>query len=163
MPDQNSPWVTLSSAVLTAQVDPLGAQLSVLRDQAQRDLLWNGDPQYWKGRAPILFPVVGAVKGGHYTFDGKEYPLAKHGFALFCPIPNVSEADFTRVYGDSFISGFTEGGEFNALVSIKFEDRDNAKKIGGDLKVEIDKKAFKVAGTATESRRVVPERSLMLT
>ena len=61
MPDQNSPWVSLSSAGLSAQIDPLGAQLSVLRDHAGRDLLWNGDPSVWAGRAPLLFPIVGAL------------------------------------------------------------------------------------------------------
>jgi galactose mutarotase-like enzyme len=79
--DQTSPWVSLSSAGLTAQVDPLGAQLSVLRDQSQRDLLWNGDPSVWVGRSPLLFPIVGALAGGAYRIDSKPYRLARHGFA----------------------------------------------------------------------------------
>ena len=37
----------------------------------------------------------------------------------FMPLRNVSPIRFTEVYGDSFISGFLEGGTFNALVSIK--------------------------------------------
>jgi galactose mutarotase-like enzyme len=73
--------VSLSSAGLTAQVDPLGAQLSVLRDQAQRDLLWNGDASVWAGRAPLLFPIVGALAGGTYRVDSTPYRLARHGFA----------------------------------------------------------------------------------
>jgi galactose mutarotase-like enzyme len=79
--DQNNPWVSLSSAALTAQIDPLGAQLSVLRDQGQRDLLWNGDPSVWAGRAPLLFPIVGALAGGAYRVDSKTYHLPRHGFA----------------------------------------------------------------------------------
>ncbi len=59
-----SDWITLRSESLVAQVDPQGAQLSVLRDSLQNDLLWNGDPAVWKGRAPILFPIVGALSGG---------------------------------------------------------------------------------------------------
>lgn len=81
MPDQNSPWVSLSSAGLSAQIDPLGAQLSVLRDHAGRDLLWNGDPSVWAGRAPLLFPIVGALAGGAYRIDSKPYHLPRHGFA----------------------------------------------------------------------------------
>jgi len=73
--------VSIASQGLSAEISALGAEMVKLADAQGRDLLWNGDPQYWKGRAPILFPVVGAVKGGHYTFDGKEYPLARHGFA----------------------------------------------------------------------------------
>ncbi|KAM3081835.1 hypothetical protein ACMFMG_004305 [Clarireedia jacksonii] len=38
---------------------------------------------------------------------------------LFNPISSKNENDFQQVYGDSFISGFLEGGEFNALISMK--------------------------------------------
>jgi hypothetical protein len=74
--------------------------------------------------------------------------LVAHDVSEFCPIEHVSAADFTRVYGDSFISGFIEGGEFNALVSIKLKDRSKAKEIGGQLKIELDLKAASVKGTA---------------
>lgn len=73
--------VSIASQGLSAEISALGAEMVKLTDAQGRDLLWNGDPQFWKGRAPILFPVVGAVKGGHYRYDGKDYPLAKHGFA----------------------------------------------------------------------------------
>ena len=76
-----SPWVKLSSSELTAQIDPLGAQLSVLRDRTERDLLWNGDRSIWAGRAPLLFPIVGALAGGAYRLGSKSYPLSRHGFA----------------------------------------------------------------------------------
>ena len=60
-------WIRLHSDTLTAEIDPHGAQLSVLRDAAGRDLLWNGDEAIWKGRAPILFPIVGTLNGGHFS------------------------------------------------------------------------------------------------
>jgi len=59
--EQDCPWLSLSSGELTARINPMGAQLSVLRDAQERDLLWNGDPAIWTGRAPILFPIVGAL------------------------------------------------------------------------------------------------------
>jgi len=73
--------VAFSSSELSAEVDPLGAQLSVLRDRSERDLLWNGDPSVWAGRAPLLFPIVGALAGGTYRVDSKPYRLPRHGFA----------------------------------------------------------------------------------
>ena len=48
---ENTAWLTLSSRTLTARIDPLGAQLSILRDALGRDLLWDGDPAFWTGRA----------------------------------------------------------------------------------------------------------------
>jgi galactose mutarotase-like enzyme len=81
MPDPQKSWVSLSSSELSAEVDPLGAQLSTLRDRAGRDLLWNGDPAVWSGRAPVLFPIVGALAGGSYRLGEASYRLSRHGFA----------------------------------------------------------------------------------
>jgi galactose mutarotase-like enzyme len=96
MPDPQPPaWVPLSSAELSAQINPLGAQLSVLCDGNGRDLLWNGDPAVWAGRAPILFPIVGTLASGRYRLGSTSYQLPRHGFArgkLF----EVLEAGSTR-------------------------------------------------------------------
>jgi galactose mutarotase-like enzyme len=78
MPD---PWVSISSNQLVAEIDPLGAQLSSLKNRAALDLLWNGDPKVWAGRAPLLFPIVGVLEGGTYRLGTKRYPLPRHGFA----------------------------------------------------------------------------------
>lgn len=73
--------ISIASETLSADIDPLGAQLSVLRDASGRDLLWDGDPAVWNGRAPVLFPIVGALENGAYRLDGGTYALARHGFA----------------------------------------------------------------------------------
>lgn len=81
MAEQQKPWVSLSSAELHVEVNPLGAQLSVFRDRSGRDLLWDGDPAVWTGRAPILFPTIGEVAGGSYRLGTQAYRLSRHGFA----------------------------------------------------------------------------------
>jgi galactose mutarotase-like enzyme len=96
--DQNTQWVSLSSAELTAQVDPLGAQLSVLADRAGHDLLWNGDASVWAGRAPILFPIVGALAGGTYRVDSTPYRLARHGFARVSTFQVVDSSAASAVF-----------------------------------------------------------------
>ena len=77
----SSAWLPLHSDALTAAIDPQGAQLSELRDHSGQDLLWNGDPAFWNGRAPVLFPIVGTLNGGHYRWRGQRYALPRHGFA----------------------------------------------------------------------------------
>jgi galactose mutarotase-like enzyme len=81
VPDEQNQWLSLNSGDLSVEVDPLGAQLSSLRDRAGRDLLWGGDPSIWAGRAPLLFPIVGALAGGRYRLGSATYPLPRHGFA----------------------------------------------------------------------------------
>jgi galactose mutarotase-like enzyme len=94
----SSPWVSLSSGGLSAQIDPLGAQLSVLQDPEQRDLLWNGDASVWAGRAPLLFPIVGALAGGEYRVDSKPYRLPRHGFARVSPFQIVESGAATALF-----------------------------------------------------------------
>lgn len=74
-------WIAIESDGLSAAIDPLGAQLSLLRDGAGRDLLWDGDPAIWRGRAPLLFPIVGELAGGSYRVGSNTYRLPRHGFA----------------------------------------------------------------------------------
>jgi galactose mutarotase-like enzyme len=73
--------VAIASSGLSAEIATHGAELQRLTDSHGRDLLWNGDPAVWRGRAPILFPVIGMMINGHYRIDGKRYPMPKHGFA----------------------------------------------------------------------------------
>jgi galactose mutarotase-like enzyme len=73
--------VTIAGAQLSAQINPLGAELARLQDGAQRDVLWDGDPAFWSGRAPLLFPMVGRAKDDRIVVDGRAYPLPQHGFA----------------------------------------------------------------------------------
>ena len=72
---------TISSDKLSVEVSSLGAELQRITDSDGRQLLWDGDPSVWHGRAPILFPVIGLLVNGSYRLDGTVYPMPKHGFA----------------------------------------------------------------------------------
>jgi len=73
--------IEISNGMLSAAIDPFGAELSSLRDAEGRELMTDADPAYWTGRAPILFPIVGALNGDTYRVDGRAFTLPKHGFA----------------------------------------------------------------------------------
>ena len=90
--------IGLSCARLKVEIDPNGAQLSTLQDRQGRDLLWNGDPAVWAGRAPILFPIVGTLAGGAYKLQSKSYPLPRHGFARASLFQVVSATDRAAVF-----------------------------------------------------------------
>ena len=81
MADDQSDWITIRATGLSATINPLGAQLSGLRDADGRQLQWQGDPAVWAGRAPILFPIVGMLVGGQYRSGGQTFSLPRHGFA----------------------------------------------------------------------------------
>lgn len=73
--------VTISSPQLRAQVSAQGAELVRLQDEQGHDWLWDGDPVFWAGRSPLLFPVVGRVRNDRIRVNGSGYDLPKHGFA----------------------------------------------------------------------------------
>ena len=93
--------VTLAGPGLGAEIDSQGAQLHALRDGEGRDLLWDGDPAFWTGRAPLLFPIVGALNHGWYRLDGETYVMAKHGFArtsLFALVEQTRSSALYRLH-----------------------------------------------------------------
>ena len=65
----------------------------------------------------------------------------------FNVIPNSSSGRFTDIYGDSYISGFVLGGEFNALLSIKVLDKTKITDIRARLHVSFGP-ALKAEGNA---------------
>ncbi|KAE8314344.1 hypothetical protein BDV41DRAFT_575903 [Aspergillus transmontanensis] len=60
----------------------------------------------------------------------------------FAPIDNLPAEKFTEVYGDTFISGFQEGGEFNAVISIKVKDKNQLENIKADAAVALTTPSF---------------------
>lgn len=44
---------------------------------------------------------------------------------VFNDVPCRNKDNFPKIFGDSFISGFIEGGEFNALVSMKVLNKES--------------------------------------
>ena len=72
---------TIQNATVSASVSSLGAELQSIRSAEGVSYLWNGDPAYWSGRAPILFPFVGALRGDRAACGAGEICLPKHGLA----------------------------------------------------------------------------------
>lgn len=70
----------IGSDVLSVVVSDLGAEMqSLCRDGTE--YLWHGDPAWWSGRSPILFPIVGKAPGDRVTIDGQGGEMKQHGFA----------------------------------------------------------------------------------
>ncbi|MBV9249809.1 MAG: aldose 1-epimerase family protein [Acetobacteraceae bacterium] len=71
---------SLSNGYLSAAVKADGAELCSLRDTAGTEMLWQAHP-IWPRHAPVLFPIVGRLKGDVLRHKGREYHLPQHGFA----------------------------------------------------------------------------------
>lgn len=70
----------MNNGRFSAVVSSLGAELRSFRCDGN-EYLWHGDPRFWDGRSPLLFPITGRVWDNRYRHLGKEYTLTAHGFA----------------------------------------------------------------------------------
>lgn len=72
----------LENDYLIIAVNTHGAELSsIINKKENKEMLWQGDSQFWGRRSPVLFPVVGKYKNGKTTYECKEYHSGQHGFA----------------------------------------------------------------------------------
>ena len=53
---------TIQNEFLTVRVEDLGAQLASIRAPGGEEYLWQGNPDIWARRAPILFPTLGHLR-----------------------------------------------------------------------------------------------------
>ena len=75
-------YVTLENNHLKVEIDHIGAELkSVFNKNTQTEYLWQGDPNFWKRQAPILFPFVGMLKNDSFIYKKQDHTMYKHGFA----------------------------------------------------------------------------------
>lgn len=77
---------------LKVTISDAGAELISVWDKSRNaERIWRGDSAVWGRHAPILFPFVGKVAGGKYSYKGKEYKMTSHGFARDRQFELVSE------------------------------------------------------------------------
>ncbi|KAK6354949.1 hypothetical protein TWF696_004077 [Orbilia brochopaga] len=70
----------------------------------------------------------------------------------FAPIDHIEPGQFTEIYGDCFISGFIEGGEFDAIVTITTEDTIKKNSLSGSLELSANISGVDVAGSVAGAK-----------
>ena len=85
---------TIKNDFLTVEIDTLGAELKSIVDKDGVERLWQGDEKYWKGKAPVLFPISGGMKDRAYTYKDRPYSIPFHGLA------RQSEFEVVEVIGN---------------------------------------------------------------
>lgn len=72
---------TLENGILRIGVNELGAELCEIHSKASgKEYMWDANPDIWGSYAPVLFPVIGAVKNGFAIIKGQSYKIPRHGF-----------------------------------------------------------------------------------
>ncbi len=71
---------TLHGDGISATIVAQGAELVSLRNAEGLEFLWQAGPE-WRRHSPVLFPIVGRLKGDQLRHRGRTYPMTQHGFA----------------------------------------------------------------------------------
>ena len=64
--------IELKSDQLQVQFQTFGGALSSIKDKDGVEYLWQGDPTYWSGQAPVLFPICGSVRNDTVVYENKD-------------------------------------------------------------------------------------------
>ncbi|GIO23564.1 aldose 1-epimerase family protein [Oceanobacillus sp. J11TS1] len=66
---------------LKVEIESNGAEIRAVQHKKNKlDYMWSGDSTYWGRVSPVLFPIVGRLKGDQYQLDGNTYQISQHGF-----------------------------------------------------------------------------------
>ena len=57
------------------------------------EAMWQGNPEFWAGRNPILFPIVGSTFDKIIHLDGQEYKMGNHGLLRQAMFTLENQAD----------------------------------------------------------------------
>lgn len=115
---------TIENDVLKVVINSKGAELdSIYNKQAQLEYLWSGDPAFWGKKSPILFPIVGTLKGDTYFYKDVSYTLSRHGFArdMVFTVTRQEPASVTLTLksNDETLQKFPFPFRFDIIYSIK--------------------------------------------
>ena len=72
---------SIKNSILIAEINHFGAELCSLKDNHNKEYIWEGNPDIWGKHSPILFPVVGTLQNDTYQYNDTDFHLSRHGFA----------------------------------------------------------------------------------
>ncbi len=73
--------IRIENKFLTAEIQPLGAELISINLNQSSNLLWEKEISFWNRVSPLLFPIVGRLVNDSFTYNGNKYQMKQHGFA----------------------------------------------------------------------------------
>lgn len=74
---------TIKNGQLSVFVSNVGATVKSVKNADGIEFIWQADPAFWAGSAPILFPICGGLNDDTYRYNGANYKLGRHGYIRF--------------------------------------------------------------------------------
>ena len=119
---------------LEIQINNTGAELMSIKYKGKEYL--HDETEFWEGKSPILFPIVGRLKNGKTIINGKEYEMSTHGFAHGMTFEKIGDYSYKLESNEETLKQYPFN--FELYVSYKIE--------GNKLSVD-----YKVVNTDTQT------------
>jgi len=78
----------LDNGILHVEFTNKGGEMALMTYKGM-DILYKGDGEYWGGKNPSLFPLIGSPSSKQYVLDGKTYPIKNHGLIRYANLETV--------------------------------------------------------------------------
>lgn len=117
--------INLEHGAMKAVTDTNGGELVSLKDENGTEYIWSGDPAYWSGRNPILFPIVGNLNDNTVILDGSPYTMQRHGFARRSEFSVSEQGDDFVVFSLTQSSETLKQYPYPFLLSVRHQLTDN--------------------------------------
>jgi len=106
--------VTLKNEYLTVVINSMGAEIKSIKDSRDEERIHQSD-MFWKGSAPVLFPICGKLYDGNLRINKRKYKLDPHGFA------RNSEFDIMEFTDDIAVFSLVSNEETKNIYPYNFE------------------------------------------
>ena len=117
---------TLENNHLSIAVKDKGGELcSLVKKATGTEYIWQAGADYWNRHAPVLFPIIGALKDGIYYFEGQCYKMGQHGLARDLPFRLIERKEDKLAYSLKSSPFTLERYPFEFELQIIYTLRDN--------------------------------------
>ena len=90
---------TIQNQNVSVTLKSLGGELTSIKDASGTEYLWQGNPDFWSGQAPVLFPIVGCLRNGTATIgDSKTCSFGRHGLARKLEFTLIDSSETSATY-----------------------------------------------------------------
>ena len=128
---------------LKLQISTFGAEIQqIINKKNNKNYLWYGDKAFWGRRAPVLFPVVGALKNKEYIYNNEKYSMGQHGFSRDMEFELIEKTNSTAIYELNSSEETLKKYPFKFSLKIKYELLKNTIKVNWKVENIDNKKMY---------------------
>lgn len=120
----------LENSNIKITASPFGGELHNLTSKIDgAEFLWNGNEEFWKYHAPILFPIVGKVKDNKYIVEENTYSLPQHGLARISEFNMIKKTDTSIIFSLPYSNKTLEVYPYKFELQIRYDLIENGVKV----------------------------------